>query len=576
MIKKLLLFFTLLTSLVLAQNYQGVQNCQMCHSGALRTYPGFTNWQATLHSKIHLAPSAETMKGNYSSTVSMGASYGNATVTFRVDGSNYFVQLNPVGASQVEYPIAYTYGGGWKQRYLVKIENSYYMPPVQWNLNKYKDNTSGAWVSYNPQNWFTSTGALKPLDNAFRTKSWDKNCAGCHVVPGNHTNTVNKVVNGNDTAWVYSWANSSSLSNIVVGCESCHGHPSAFAGAGHVNNLTSLSYDRKLEVCGQCHFRGKSSAGTHEFPYDEATGKTYKAGEVLAGYIIEAPGLWPDGKSSKQHHQQNQDYKYSKHFNSNFGITCVTCHDPHQETAYPHQLKEDFNSMSAGVGCIKCHGDKAAETNGRNNHSKHLQSMSQCVNCHMQQTAVTAKSYDISSHSFTVIRPNATNNFSTVTNGMINTCAAACHRNGQGTRGFGPNFSITDASLTNWAEATDLALADTLWKYYQVMYGIVDVKQENSNIPSSFSLEQNYPNPFNPTTTIRFAVAKQSNVRLEVYSVDGQLVNILINKELAPGTYTSVWDSKSVTGLTVPSGIYLYRLTAGDNVVMTKKMVLLK
>lgn len=576
MIKKLLLLSIFLTSLVLAQNYQGVQNCQMCHSGALRNYPGFTNWQATLHAQIHQLPSAATMKGNYTATVSMGASYSNATVTFRVDGSNYFVKLNPATGTAVEYPIAYTYGGGWKQRYLVKIGDSYYMPPVQWNLNKYKDNSSGAWVSYNPQNWFSSTGELLPIDNTFRNKSWDKNCAGCHVVPGNHTNTVNKVINGSDTSWVYSWANSNSAANIVVGCESCHGHPTAFAGAGHVNNLTGLSYDRKLEVCGQCHFRGKSSAGTHEYPLDEATGKTYKAGEVLAGYIIEAPGLWPDGKASRQHHQQSQDYKYAKHFNSNFGITCVTCHDPHQETAYPHQLKEDFNSMSAGVGCIKCHGDKAAETNGRNNHSKHLQAMSQCVNCHMQQTAVTAKSYDISSHSFTVIRPSATLNFSTATNGMINTCAAACHRNGQGTRGFGPNFGITDASLTNWAEATDLALADTLWRYYQVMYGLVDVKQENGNIPNSFALEQNYPNPFNPVTTIRFAVSNQSSVRLEVYSADGQLVNILVNKELTPGTYTAQWDSKSATGITVPSGVYLYRLIAGDNIVMTRKMVLLK
>lgn len=574
--KRILLSLLFLVSIINAQNYQGVENCQQCHTGALRTYPGFSNWQATLHAKIHELPTVANMKGNYTQTVNMGASYANATVTFRISGSDYFIQLNPVGGTMVEHKVIYTYGGGWKQRYLVKIGSSYYMPPVQWNLNKYKDNSAGTWVTYNPQNWFTSAGALKPIDNVFRTKSWDKNCAGCHVVPGNHTNTVNKVVTGTDTAWVYGWANTSSAPNIVVGCESCHGHPSSIAGPGHVNKLTDFSYDRKLDVCGQCHFRGKSKSGTYEYPYDESTGKTYKVGEDVTGYITNAPGLWPDGKSSKQHHQQIQDYKYSKHFNAANGITCVTCHDPHQETAQLHQLKEDFNSLTPGVGCVKCHGDKAAQTNGRNDHSKHLQSMSQCVNCHMIQTAVTAKSYDISSHSFTVIRPNATSNFSTATNGMMNTCAAACHRNGSGLRGSGPNFGITDASLTNWAETTDLALADTLWRYYQAMYGIVGVKNENGDIPETFTLEQNYPNPFNPTTNIRFAVAKAGMAKLEVYSLDGQLVNILVNTELSPGTYTAQWDAKSVSGFTVPSGIYLYRLTVGSDVVLTKKMVLVK
>ncbi len=576
MIKKLLFIFAVVSSLAFSQNYQGVENCMMCHSSALRTFPGFASWESTLHSKIHQVPTSTNMKGNYAETVNMGSSYGNATVTFRVDGSNYFIKLNPATGSSVEYQVAFTYGGGWKQRYLVKIENSYYMPPVQWNLNKYKDNSSGVWASYNPQNWFTSTGTLRPFDNLLRTKSWDKNCAGCHVVPGNHTNTVNKVVTGTDTAWVYSWAGTNAAKSMAVGCESCHGHPTAFMGQGHVNNLTSLSYDRKLEVCGQCHFRGTSSAGTHEYPLDEATGKTYQSGQELAGYIVVKPGLWPDGKSSKQHHQQSNDYKLSKHYNPNMGMTCVTCHDPHQETAYPHQLKEDFSALTAGTGCGKCHGDKLAETNGRNNHSKHLQAMSQCSNCHMTQTAVTAKAYDISGHAFTVIRPSATMNFATVTNGMPNTCAISCHRNGQGTRGFGPNFGITDGSLTNWAEATDVALADTLWRYYQSMYGIVGVEKENENIPSSFTLEQNYPNPFNPSTTIRFAVAKESKVTLAVYSVDGQLVNLLVNKEMAPGTYTAQWDGRSVTGLSVPSGVYLYRLIAGENIVMTKKMVMLK
>lgn len=577
MFNKILLLVFVFAALAVPQNYKGVENCQMCHSGPLRSFPGFSSWEATLHSKSHQVPSSTTMMGNYTQTVSMGASYGNATVTFRVDGSNYFVQLNPASGSQVEYQVVFTFGSGWNQRYLIKIGDSYYVPPVQWNLNKYKDNSSGAWAAYSPETWFNANGSLKAVDNALRASSWDKNCAGCHAIPGTSANNVNKVVNGSDTSWVYGWANSNSNKNVVVGCESCHGYTTGFAGAGHANTLTGLSYQRKLEVCGQCHFGGTSSAGTHGYPLNEANGLVYQPGEVLSDYIVEAPALWPDGKASKNNNQQSQDFKFAAHFNEGAGMTCVTCHDPHQETAYPHQLKEDFNSMTPGVGCVKCHGDKAAETNGRNNHTKHLQIMSQCANCHMTHTATSAKNYDISSHTFTVIRPSATLDLASAGgDGMINTCANACHRNGQGTRGFGPSFGITDANLANWTEATDLALADTLWRYYQIMYNIVGIKQEASTAPETFALEQNYPNPFNPTTTIKFAVVKDAKVRLEVYTVEGQLVNVLVNQQMTAGSYSAQWDSRSITGLMVPSGIYLYRLTADDAVVMTKKMVLLK
>jgi len=572
----ILLMSAVITSISFGQDYVGVETCQPCHTTALRTFPGFSSWQNTLHAKIHLPPDATTMKGNYAQTVSMGASYGNATVTFRVDGANYYVQLNPTTGSQVEYQVVYTYGGGWKQRYLVKIGGSYYIPPVQWNLKGYLDNSTGGWVTYNPQNWFTSTGELKPIDNAFRKKSWDKNCAGCHVVPNLKVGTVTTNLVGSDTSWVYTWGNNGSDANIVVGCESCHGPRTSIAGPGHVNNLQSLTYDRNIEVCGQCHFRGSSKNHAYEYPYDETTNVTYPVGEDLMNYITLVPGLWPDGKTSKQHHQQWQDYKQAKHYNSTIGITCVSCHDPHQVTAYPHQLKQDFYSLTPGTGCVSCHATKATETAGINNHTKHPQTISQCVNCHMTQNAVTAKSYDISNHSFIPIRPNATLNFSGSTNGMLNTCAVSCHRNGQGTRGPGSNFGITDASLTNWAEATDLALADTLWRYYQILYGVSGIQVANSNIPSNFSLGQNYPNPFNPATTISFSVPQRSNVKVEIYSISGELVNIILNDELDAGNYNLTWDAKSVDGYDVSSGVYIYRMIANQNVVMSKKMALVR
>ncbi|MGC9093959.1 MAG: T9SS type A sorting domain-containing protein, partial [Bacteroidota bacterium] len=89
-------------------------------------------------------------------------------------------------------------------------------------------------------------------------------------------------------------------------------------------------------------------------------------------------------------------------------------------------------------------------------------------------------------------------------------------------------------------------------------------------------ISQNYPNPFNPTTTIKFGVPKASPVTLEIYNILGEKVRTLLNGEnFEPGYWTVNWDGKDNAGLSVPSGIYFYRIVAGD-FVKTMKMMMLK
>jgi serine protease AprX len=116
----------------------------------------------------------------------------------------------------------------------------------------------------------------------------------------------------------------------------------------------------------------------------------------------------------------------------------------------------------------------------------------------------------------------------------------------------------------------------------QVNFQPTYVEQEPASVPQEFSLGQNYPNPFNPTTTIPFTVhGSQFMVRspvhttLRVYNVRGQLVRTLVDQEMQPGKYSVMWDGKNQNGKDVSSGVYLYRLSAGD-VRITKKMLLLK
>lgn len=88
--------------------------------------------------------------------------------------------------------------------------------------------------------------------------------------------------------------------------------------------------------------------------------------------------------------------------------------------------------------------------------------------------------------------------------------------------------------------------------------------------PAEFALEQNYPNPFNPTTAIRYQLPATSDVKLEVYDVLGKKVATLVNGRQAAGIYNYTLNAS-----TLSSGVYFYRLQAG-NFVQTKKMMLVK
>jgi plastocyanin len=107
------------------------------------------------------------------------------------------------------------------------------------------------------------------------------------------------------------------------------------------------------------------------------------------------------------------------------------------------------------------------------------------------------------------------------------------------------------------------------------MQGTVTVQPlaapERPRRPSSaFSLSQNYPNPFNPVTDVRFDLAHDGAVRLDVFNLMGQRVAELVNAPLAAGSHTVSFDASAL-----PTGVYIYRLAA-DGQTVQRKMMLLK
>lgn len=99
---------------------------------------------------------------------------------------------------------------------------------------------------------------------------------------------------------------------------------------------------------------------------------------------------------------------------------------------------------------------------------------------------------------------------------------------------------------------------------------LTGVNGEVGLTPDKFSLSQNYPNPFNPSTTIKFAVAKDGDVKIKVYDVKGQLVKTLVNQRIIVGNYSVDFDASGLS-----SGIYFYSLETPD-FKETKKMILIK
>ena len=98
----------------------------------------------------------------------------------------------------------------------------------------------------------------------------------------------------------------------------------------------------------------------------------------------------------------------------------------------------------------------------------------------------------------------------------------------------------------------------------------VGIKSETAGIPQTYELHQNYPNPFNPSTTIEFALPTPGFVTLSLFNILGEKVATLVSENLVSGSYKYHWDAKGLT-----SGVYLYKLEAGNN-ILVRKMILIR
>ena len=130
-----------------------------------------------------------------------------------------------------------------------------------------------------------------------------------------------------------------------------------------------------------------------------------------------------------------------------------------------------------------------------------------------------------------------------------------------------------DSTYNIVAVVSDGALTDTSTAIVIVL-DYTDAVTFNT-LPEKFALHQNYPNPFNPTTNIQFDLPKAVDVKLVIYDIMGRKITTLVNTHMEAGYKNIVWNGTNDYGKTISSGIYIYRIIAGNN-IETMKMSYIK
>jgi len=482
--------FAFVSSQVQAQNYLGSQTCLGCH-------PDKSDWANTLHpKKIRVIVQSNiiadgdqngtndfedglTLDGTHGYDTPFGP-FANAAVAPMLGFANNEYSIT-IDAN--EYVVSHVLGGaGWKQRYVTTIGNSYYILPVQYNLK------TDEYVTYHPENWYTFaadgttvTGALygaqaTPVSMGRQGDSWQKRCMGCHVT-GLTTVTTN-------ASGEYLGSVGNGIQELGVGCEACHG-----PGGDHIANTTAddkkilnparLDQDRANEVCGGCHNRGKSKPNnTYGYPWQDDTNTPWipGAGNRVRDFYTDGAGYWPDGWSSKSHHQQWLDFTRGGH--NLAGLRCSTCHDPHSNASGDHQL---YLPNDDNTACVSCHTEFSTEA-ATTAHTHHPfdpdgpDATSRCTKCHIPKMAKSAINYDIHSHTFKVPLPSWTL-FYQSEGGMLNACAT-CHSDNE------HNEGAVDGDLTKWDEPSDVTIATWADQWVQTWWGA-----QEPTTASNFSID---------------------------------------------------------------------------------------
>jgi Cytochrome c554 and c-prime len=366
------------------KSYVGSNTCKMCH------LEHYDSWKMTQHSRM--IQDAQANRDAIITDIDENR--------IREDLAKLEKKLK-VPSDQIYVPkvdeILYTIGSQWKQRFIVKKDDTLFISPIQYNVE------TDRWVNYHENDW--------------DKRPWLLKCGGCHTT-------------GVDLE-------AQTFKEPGVSCEACHGRGSwhaalpktaVFEKRQTIVNPAKLPTGVAQQICGSCHNRGKAKkmkgAG---WPVG------YEPGKSLSTYYESTSYAGGDKKHlysnefSKGHHQQHIDWAQSPHAKE--GVTCTSCHYVHQIGIPPTRSQ---TNKAGSAQCAECH----TMVNKEGAHAIH--SFANCVGCHMPRIAKSAEIGDIRSHTFVALLPKET-----IADPTIPNSCTACHKH-------------KDADLYKLQEAYDL------------------------------------------------------------------------------------------------------------------------
>ncbi len=510
--------------------YVGSEYCIACHQG-------HSTWRDTAHAKAYRRPlAANALKLGMGVTndydkngvddFKQGLDFNTISSVFdpykpnapklSLEANTYYVTIG-----ELKMPVLYTHGGvEWgKQRFVLRVplgdgtfSKDVYTSPIQYN------DVKGRYVLYNPNNWYDATTkaplfakTVAAADLAAKNGSTQsKKCVGCHTTG---IRSMEKTAAGEyvyhpyvavlykqDDPSYFDFDGDGNFDIVNVHCEACHGPGSNHILYGgdkaQIFNPAKATTAKANEVCAQCHVRVFSVPNkTHEWPYKDDTKTSWYPGTAapLKDFYTDAAGVWPDGITPKQHHQQSRDFDNSSKPTYQFHpVRCTECHDPHMRTKNKYQVIDTYKEGNVTIAtkvenntlCLACHAthgpfetikkedvaeyDKNVVKIGAVTaaHSFHPygpergMGLGRCTECHMAKTAVTAETYDIAGHVFETISPEKTLKYQDK-GGMPNSCSVSCHATKVNSFGLG-----LDSDLGVWNTTFDVNLATSLQKYF--------------------------------------------------------------------------------------------------------------
>lgn len=308
-----------------------------------------------------------------------------------------------------------------------------------------------------------------------------------------------------------------------VGCEACHG-----PGSGHVSNPSNKPPKEGLESCNQCHARdrGEQYAWNYRVEWIPAV-----VSGVSTGFI--------------RHREQGDMMHASKHGKA--GFTCATCHNPHKSVYY------ELGGLKDTPSCESCHQNKTIPGH----------TSAACNDCHMPFVAKNADHFtpyvsEQSAHFWNIITDPIAGSENVEQIGS----AYFMKVDSEGISGITLDYTCLQCHVNQ----------DVQWaaQYAKDIHDIGVSVDGTDAQPTGYGLAQNYPNPFNPSTEIQFSLPQAEQVNLSVYTITGALVTQLVNEFMSAGQHSVAFNA-----IDLASGIYVYRISAG-NFVYSRKMLLLK